>query len=69
MAHSISDSVGQGGRNSPSDVRTVQTLLNEFATALNFTPLTVSGLADTATLAAITAFACGPLLTLKKYFG
>ena len=52
----LTSSVGVGGVNRESDVRAVQTLLNQQAQALAATPLAVNGLADERTLAAIRLF-------------
>jgi hypothetical protein len=52
MGLSLTGSVGQGGKNSATDVAVVQSLLNRKAGA----KLTVSGLADQPTVAAIRAF-------------
>jgi hypothetical protein len=53
---SIAQSVGARSVNRDADVRTVQTLLNRYGTALGLAPLLVNGKADGATLAAIRLF-------------
>jgi hypothetical protein len=52
----ISASVGSGGRNVPSDVSIVQTLLNRHITKLGVGALKVTGTADPETIAAIASF-------------
>jgi hypothetical protein len=52
----ISESVGRGGRNLPSDVSTVQALLNRHATKLGVAALKVNSLAGPETISAIEAF-------------
>lgn len=56
--NTLKASVGQNGTNDPDDVRAVQTHLNAWLakTALALSPLTVSGLADGETQAAILNF-------------
>lgn len=53
----ISKSVGRGGVNIPTDVRTVQTLLNEnIARLIPFLPVAVSGVCDAQTILMIEEF-------------
>ncbi len=52
----ISASVGRGGRNLPSDVGTVQTLLNRHTATLGIAPLQIDNSAGPKTIAAIEAF-------------
>ena len=56
MAVAIIGSVGKDAENAAADVKTVQALLNGFATELSLAPLSVTGVSDAATLDAIIAF-------------
>lgn len=56
MPVTISKRVGKGGDNLPDDVKAVQAALNPQLPALGLAPLAVSGVADAATIAAISEF-------------
>lgn len=56
MSITLAKSVGRGGGNLKADVTAVQTALNTSVAQLGLPPLAVTGLADAATIAAITAF-------------